>query len=90
MNQSQQLRFIRKPEVLNLLAVSKTTLQTMVNDGLVPPPIHLGERAVAHINIEVNQVLAAMAAGKTQEQIKELVEYLVDNRHRYAEALEVM
>ncbi len=83
-----QLRFLRKPEVLKLTGFSKSTLQNRVDEGLVPAPINLGDRAVGFLEIEIQKVLAAMAAGRSKEEIKELVEYLVDSRHKYAEALE--
>ncbi len=90
MNHQKPIRFIRLPELLHLSGRSKTTNQNLIKQGLMPPSISLGDRSIGFIESEVNQVLAAMAAGKSQEEIKALVAYLVENRHRYAEALEVM
>ncbi len=80
----QTLKIIRKPEVLSMTGLSRTTHQTRINDGLMPPPISLGERAVGFILHETQAVLAAMASGKSKDDIRALVSYLVDQRQQLA------
>lgn len=74
------LKLQRRPEVLNRLQVSRSTLYKKIEKGLWPKPISLGSRAVAWISTENEQVLAAMIAGQSQEEIKQLVKTLEDKR----------
>ncbi len=76
-------RIVRRPEVLNLLKISRSNLYQKISLGLWPSPIQLGARAVAWIESENEQVLAAMIAGQSPEEIKELVRALVENRKQY-------
>lgn len=70
----------RRPEVLNLLQISRSNLYQKIAQGLWPAPIQLGARAVAWLASENEQVLAAMIAGQTRDEIKELVKALVESR----------
>ena len=79
-----QIQFNRRPEVLSRLGISNTTLHKKINDQLLPPPINLGSRSVGWLEHELNQVLAAMVAGKSQDHIKALVGHLVDQRKNAA------
>ena len=49
-------------------------------DGLLPPAIHIGERAVAWVEEEIEAVKAARIAGKSDEYIRQLVKSLVAGR----------
>lgn len=80
----QSIKIIRRPEFLSTTGLSKTTGQTRINEGLMPPPISLGERAVGFLEHEVQAVLSAMAAGKSKADIRALVNYLVDQRQQSA------
>mgnify|MGYP001064719522 CR=1 FL=1 len=80
----QTIKIVRKPEVLNTSGLSKTTLQNRINDGLMPPPIPLGDRAVGFLEFEVQAVLAAMAAGKNKDEIRAVVTTLVNQRQQAA------
>ena len=80
MNQSNQIRFLRKPEVLDKTGLSKSTLHLRIAEGLFCPPIPLGGRAVGFVNHEVDAVLSALLAGHSTDQIKVLVVSLVEQR----------
>lgn len=73
-------RLIKKPEVLDIFAISKSTLHVQINNGLIPPPISLGERAVAFVTHEIKTVLAAKIAGRSNDEIRQLVSRLVSSR----------
>ncbi|MCL1067239.1 AlpA family transcriptional regulator [Shewanella olleyana] len=79
MNQPQP-RIIRKPDVINETGLSKSTLYNRIKDGLFPPPISLGARAVGFVKSECEAVINAMIAEQTPEQIKALVTSLVQQR----------
>lgn len=75
----------RRPEVLELLQISRSTLYKKIEQGLWPKPITLGLRAVAWLSTENEQVLAAMIAGQPANDIKQLVQSLEDNRKQMNE-----
>ncbi len=82
----KQIRIERKPEVLNRTGFSRSTLHTRINEGLFTPAINLGGRAVGWLEHEVTVILTAMVAGKTKDEIKELVNSLVEDRQNRMEA----
>ena len=88
MFKENKVRFLRKPDVLSLMQISRATLRNRINDGLFCPPVSIGGRSVAFIDSEVQHVLAAMAGEHRPEKIRELVQNLIDNRCRYSDGLE--
>lgn len=77
---NEQLTVIRRPEALEVFGCSKSTLQNRINDGLIPPPISLGGRAVGFVLQEMQTVLKAMVAGKSHQEIQKLVSELIEQR----------
>jgi prophage regulatory protein len=73
---------LRKPDVTSLTNISLSSLHNRINDGLMPPSISLGARAVGFIASEVYAVLDAMCQEQPPEQIRILVKELVENRNR--------
>lgn len=57
----------------------RTLAYEWISAGLIPPPIHVGVRAylAAH---EVDAVVAARLAGKSDDEIKAVVRLLVEQR----------
>ena len=78
----QHPRLIRKPEVLALTGLSKSTLYNRINSGLFIPPISLGARAIAFVASEVDTVIHAMIEEQPPEQIKALVSNLIQQRKK--------
>jgi prophage regulatory protein len=76
-------KITRRPEVLELLQISRSNLYQKIDQGLWPKPIQLGSRAVGFLSNENEQVLAAMISGKTQDEIRELVKTLVEGRKQF-------
>ncbi|MDO6719866.1 AlpA family phage regulatory protein [Psychrosphaera sp. 1_MG-2023] len=77
----QDLQLIRKPEALRMLGISKSNFHIKINEGLLPAGISLGANSVGYFKHELASVIIAMATGKTQEEVKSLVKYLVEQRH---------
>jgi prophage regulatory protein len=75
-----KLKLIRKPEVLAITCMSKSTLHLKLKDGLYAPSISIGDRAVAFIEHEVLAVITAQIQGKSKDEIRLLVKALVDQR----------
>ncbi len=59
---------------------SHTTVYTAIHDGLFTVPVPIGQRAVGWPDTEVKAINAARIAGKTDEQIRELVTKLHNAR----------
>lgn len=71
---------LRKPEVLISQAIKKSTLHNRIKEGLFVPPVSIGVRAVAWPQNEVESITSALIAGKTPDQIRELVKDLMKKR----------
>lgn len=76
----QHPQLIRKPQVLALTGLSKSTLYNRINSGLFTPPISLGARAVAFVASEVDAVILAMIEEQPPAEIKVLVSNLIQQR----------
>ena len=50
-----QVSFLRLPEVKAVTGLSKTSLYELIREKRFPPPVRLGQRAVAWVRSEVNQ-----------------------------------
>ncbi len=81
-NTSYQL--IRRHSVLPNIGRSKSALQLDEKAGLFCPPISIGDRAVAYIKHEVDAVIQARIQGQSPEEIKQLVQELINQRTKAA------
>lgn len=82
MNTNVVPQLIRRPKVILLTGLSKSSLYNRINDGLFIPPISLGTRAVAFVASEVDTVINAMIEEQPPEQIKALVSNLIQQRKK--------
>ncbi len=80
MSQHIHYHITRRPDVLSQLAISNTSLHVRIKAGLLPPPISLGGRAVGWVESELDSVLSAMVAGHSEDQLRELVSSLIEQR----------
>jgi|TARA_R110001583_G_scaffold195495_1_gene374260 prophage regulatory protein len=80
MNIKNQPRILRRPEVLELTGWSKSTLYNRIEAQHFIKPISLGQRSIGFVSSEVNAVLNAMIQEKTPDQIKQLVQELINQR----------
>lgn len=53
--ESQDVEFIRLPEVISLVGLKTTTIYKMASEGTFPKQVKLGARSVAWIKSEVLQ-----------------------------------
>lgn len=75
-----QIKFQRKTYLLEQFGFKKSTLYTRIKEGLIVPPISLGGTSVAWPEHELQAILRAMCAGKSPDEIKQLVTELVAKR----------
>jgi len=76
----QDIRIIRKPDAVNMFGFSKSTFQNRINEGLIPPGISLGARAVGFLEHELKSVLIAMINDKQEDEIRLTVNQLIEKR----------
>ena len=53
MKNTNLMRFLRLPEVIQISGYRRTSIYEMVKAGNFPAPVHLGPRAVAWLESEV-------------------------------------
>jgi prophage regulatory protein len=79
------MELLRTAEVLRRLGLrDRKTLESRVRAGMWVRPVKVGERAIAYPAQEVATVLAARAVGKTNGEVRALVEQLHAQRELQA------
>ena len=68
-----QNRILRLPAVQFESGLSRSTIYLYISEGLWPRPVSLGARAVGWPAHEIAALNAARIAGKSDDQIRELV-----------------
>lgn len=76
---------LRLPDVKLSCGLSRSTIYLRISQGLWPKPVSLGGRAVGWPAHEVTAVNAARIAGKTNEEISQLITKLERSRREGSE-----
>lgn len=71
---------LRLPAVMSACGLSRSLLYVRITQGLWPKPVNLGGRAVGWPSGEVNAVIAARIAGKSNDEIRQLITALESGR----------
>jgi len=79
-----QPSLIRMKQVEAKTGLKKSMQYDLISKGLFPKPISIGGRAVAWIESEVDAINAARIAGKSEDEIRELVKALKEKRLQMA------
>ena len=74
------IQFIRSNKVHKILAIGRTAVDCGIADGVIPPRISIGKRAAGFLKHELEAVIIARAAGRSDEAIRSLVTQLVLSR----------
>ena len=72
--------FLRLPAVCDRTGKPKSTVYREIGEGLLPPPVRIGERASAWPDDEIDAVNLARLRGQNNDEIKQLVTALVSAR----------
>ena len=75
-----ETEIIRLPEVSRTTGLARSTIYLRIEQGLLPKPVSLGGKAVGWPASEISQINAARIAGKSNEEIKSLVDELENQR----------
>jgi prophage regulatory protein len=70
----------RRRQVQDKVGLSRSTLYARIAAGLWPKPVSLGLRCVGWPDTEVAEVIAARIAGKSDNDIRSLVERIEARR----------
>jgi prophage regulatory protein len=62
------MKFLRLPEVLGIIGISRSKLYADIKAGTFPPPVNLGARAVGWLNTEIDAWIMAQANARRQPQ----------------------
>jgi prophage regulatory protein len=81
------MSILRLKAVLSAVGYSShSSIYKSIDRGVFTKPVQIGQRGVGWPNDEVQTILAARIAGRTDEQLRELVEKLHAKRvERFAE-----
>lgn len=71
---------LRLPAVMNATGQTRSTLYLRIKQRLMTPPVKLGERCAAWPADEIAAINAARIAGKTNDELRELVAKLEQQR----------
>lgn len=74
------IELCREPQFLTVTAHKRATARDQIARGLLPPPVKIGARASAWPLHELQAVNAARVAGRSEDEIKQLVARLVKER----------
>ena len=77
-------RILKLPSVVERTGKSRSPIYVDIQLGLLPRPVKLGARAVGWPEHEIDQIIAARIAGKSEKDIRALVERLHAERARAA------
>lgn len=77
-------RILRLPAVINVYGKSRSTIYDEINRGLIPPPVSLGGRAIGFVESEIDALIRARIAGKSDDEVRALVADLVARRREVA------
>jgi len=71
---------LRLPEVLNRTGYSRSIIYEYAQRGLFTKPVKIGLRSVAWPDDEVSAITAARIAGKSKDEINQIVQLLHKKR----------
>jgi prophage regulatory protein len=72
---------LRQPAVTAASGFSRSTLYSLIKQGLYTKPIKVTERSSGWPNHEVSALIRARISGHSTEEIRNLVRYLEKTRH---------
>lgn len=73
---TQPQALLRLRDVLSLCGLARSSLYARINHGLWPKPVNLGARAVAWPANEIKAVNDARIAGKSNDEVRQLISEL--------------
>ena len=66
-------KIIRLQQVITMTNFSRSTIYKQVKQGLFPKAVSMGDRAIAWVTSEVDEIINARIQGFSDKQLKQLV-----------------
>lgn len=60
------MKFLRLPEVLGIIGISRSKLYADIKAGTFPPPVSLGARSVGWLNTEIDVWIMAQVNARRE------------------------
>ncbi|SEN30411.1 helix-turn-helix transcriptional regulator [Nitrosomonas marina] len=79
---ANEAKLIRIKDVIAISGLKRSTLYANISKGTFPSQIKLGERCSAWVESEILAVNQARIAGKSEQDIKELITQLKNQRQQ--------
>ena len=73
---TNQIIMLRRPEVEKRTGKARTTIYRDIQEGLLTRPVSTGANSVAWPDFEIDQINRAWMAGRSDDQIRQLVDEL--------------
>lgn len=73
---NQSISLIRRKQLEQRMGIGRSTIYLRINQSLITPPVSLGANSVGWPEHEINAIIAARVAGKSDDEIKVLVSEL--------------
>ena len=86
---AMEIRFVRWPQVIQQTGLPQSSLCDLIAAELFPAPVAIGKRTVGFASHEIEGINAARLAGKGDDEIRDLVRWLADQRPRFWDQLEL-
>ncbi len=80
------LQILRLPQVQARTGFSRSGLYKAITEGAFPSQIPLGARSVGWVEAEIDAVLTARVAGRSNDEIKALVQTIQAKRSEKVQA----
>lgn len=80
-------RLLRLPAVQERFGAARSSIYEAISNGVFPGPIKIGPQSSAWPSHEVDAVIAARIAGRSADEIRELVRRLTEERKSLPERL---
>lgn len=81
------MRFLRRQQLIRKMGTSVSSGYRHIAQGLLPPPVKCGQNIAVWPEHEIDAVIAARIAAKTEDEIRELVTSLVKARAHALDAV---
>jgi prophage regulatory protein len=79
------MKILRLPKACGVTGDSRSGLYYKVSRGLLPKPVRIGARAVGWVDVELQAIIRARVAGRSEEDIRTLVKQLETARQSEVE-----
>ena len=75
-----KMKVLKLKNVINITALSRSTIYNKINEGIFPKPIQLGERAIGFLESEVQTFISLLVKGISKDEMRGAILNIVERR----------